>query len=195
VIGGLAGLGACQSSPVEPVTFYGLGLAIEGPLELPEAGPVLRILPVEVAPHLRGITIVRRPSGIVDPLLYHQWIGPLEALVEDALRAAIEKTGAARLVLGSRTPGRPDLLLRVRVARLEIEDAGAGEETSAVAELEALLLANDAAETIRGFARHRARVPARDVANVPGVVAAIDAAFVEAASAAARRIAGAMAAP
>lgn len=169
-------LAACGSSPQREVHLYTLSVADTAPARPQGTGPTLRLLAPEIAPGLAGIT-VRRDETRVDQLVWHRWVAPLASLVEDGVRAAIERGGHFGFVLGSRSPGAADRVLALRVARFEIEDGlVTGGPVAAVVEIEATTWPEGTRKV--GFARRfRQRREVVSPIEVPAMVQALDAAF------------------
>lgn len=104
-------------------------------------GLPLLIARVDVAAHIDGITIARA-GGKIDHLVYHRFAAPVAEMAARRLQSALEATGAFSRVLPPETQGWPDLLLRLQVRRLEIEDLP-GRQPAAAAVLEGELTRRD----------------------------------------------------
>ncbi|HYC79147.1 MAG TPA: ABC-type transport auxiliary lipoprotein family protein [Planctomycetota bacterium] len=140
-------LAACASRPPAESELFLLRPAAPDSRPVAPAAPVLRLAPVDLAAHLRGLSYVES-NGRVTTLVNVRFAAPLAELIEDAVVDRLRASGRFSAVLPHGHPGRSERTLRLRVRRCEIDASGAAYE--AVVALEGTL-DDDASRLARPF--------------------------------------------
>ena len=111
----------CSSNPVPTTNDYLLvHPAQTKPLPvLPAAAPSLLLQQVSLAPHLRGLHILR-PSGRLDELVYERPAAPLPHVLTSWLREDLLRSGHFTQVIPPDDPGQASMRLSVHCHRFEI---------------------------------------------------------------------------
>jgi len=128
VLGALAAaitLSACQDVPESHEFLVRRTPPAVGhqPPELPTDAPFLHLRSVQVASHVKGLTVVR-PDGEIDTLVYHRWAAPISEMVSEWLASRILEAGCFRDVLRptwSAAAGVAPKLMSVDVDVLQFE--------------------------------------------------------------------------
>jgi ABC-type uncharacterized transport system auxiliary subunit len=112
---------ACSTpsrAPADPALYL---VRAQGTGEIPAstARAILRIAPVEVAAHIRGIAIVT-PDGRVRTMVQQGFAAPLATLVEDAVTDRLRASGRYGTVLSPRSVMAAPVSLRLAVREFEI---------------------------------------------------------------------------
>lgn len=165
-------LASCGSRP--PVESADYVLRPDAPASRAAAAgaPSVRVAPVEVASHVRGLSFVDA-DGRVSVLVRARFAAPLAEMVADAAADRCRASGLWATTLPAGHPGRADETFRLRVRRFEIDAAGA--DYAATVALEGSL-ERDGARTVPRVFSVEERV--RPASTTPAdLVAALEAAL------------------
>ncbi len=145
-------------------------------------GPVIRVADIEVASHLRGVTITSA-GGRVQTLVNTRFAAPIHEMVEDVIVDRLRSSGRFSTVLPSGDPGKADRTLRLQLRTFEVDVSGsqdlaiAGLDGTLTPEGERTLLAT---LHCRGDSAVRSREPEDLVSALEAALnAAVDALLVE----------------
>lgn len=191
VIALVALLPACVSVEVEPPAEYLLRVERA---ELPPAldgtprFDRLRLLEIDLASHLRGITIAR-PDGRIDHLVLHTWAAPITEQVSDWLGERLIDHGVTRWVVRPELGGGEEPGLIVRIERFEIEESLTGDPVARV-QLDVILV-DAMREPIERLRVSGSTVTPSPTPTVSQMVAALGSALDEAVLALCARLEGA----
>jgi len=123
---------SCTASPAPVVETWIVRRASSAEATGPTDGALLvRIAHVDVAAHVKGVTIVRA-DGEVDHLVYHQWAAPVGEMVESWVRERLQESPRVAAVLGDRDELPPQVRLVLEVRRFEFVEDASGAATAEV---------------------------------------------------------------
>lgn len=127
------GLPACSVSSRAPVERqeYVVRARDADAIQPTTARPVIRVAPVDVAPHIRGIAIVTE-SGRVQTMVNQGFAAPIHSMVENAVVDRLRATGRYGVVIAPGHPSPAPVALRLTLRAFEIVVTSSGYDARVV---------------------------------------------------------------